>query len=219
MDFRYQISGDYQKMMKAEQQRLAKAATATMRSVQGIIKSEGRAAISSGGMSSRFANAFRVNLYPPGGDALNPAVFAYHKIPWAGQFEDPQPVSGHPLLWLPIDANLPLQARGKRWTPRDFTNQIGPLRSGHHGGKPLLFGQVRVGQSGGVLALPSSAKRGHRAQLAREVFGRQKKVWRPVFVGVSSVTDPKRFDISAVVKKAEAEIPDLYAKAWEESGG
>lgn len=211
MDFRYQISGDYQKMMKAEQQRLAKAATATMRSVQGIIKRDGRAAISGGGLSSRFANAFRVNLYPPGGDALNPAVFAYHKIPWAGQFEDPQPVTGHPLIWLPIEANLPLQARGKRWTPHDFANQIGPLRGGKHGGKPLLFGQVRVGKSGGVLALPS--RRGNRH------FSKQAKQWRPVFIGVSSVTDPKRFDISAVVKKAEAEIPDLYAKAWEESGG
>jgi hypothetical protein len=31
------------------------------------------------------------------------------------------------------------------------------------------------------------------------------------------VTDPKRFDISAVVQKAAGEIPDLYAKAWEES--
>jgi hypothetical protein len=209
MALRYDIIGDYPKMMKAEKARLAKAATATMRGVQDIIKRDGRAAIGAGGFSSRFQNAFRVNLYPSSGDALNPVVFAYHKVPWAGQFEDPQPVSGHPLLWLPIDANLPLQARGKRWTPKDFTNQIGPLRSGKRGSKPLLFGQVRVGKSGGVLALPS--KRGNRH------FSKQDKEWRPVFVGVSSVTDPKRFDISAVVAKADGQIDALYAKAWEES--
>jgi hypothetical protein len=209
VSLRYDIIGDYSKMMKSEKDRLAKAATVTMRSVQGIIKNEGRSAISSGGFSSRFANAFRVNLYPDGGDSLNPAVFAYHKVPWAGQFEDPQPISGHPLIWLPIEKNLPLQGRGKRWTPKDFTNQIGPLRSGNRGSKPLLFGQVRVGKSGGVLPLPS--KRGNRS------FSKQAKAWLPVFVGVSSVTDPKRFDISAVVQKAAGEIPDLYAKAWEES--
>jgi hypothetical protein len=209
MGLRYDIIGDYPKMMKAQQEKLARVATTTMRAVGDIIKRDGRAAIGAGGFSSRFQNAFRVENYPKSGDALSPAVFAYHKVPWAGQFENPEPVSGHPLLWIPIEANLPLQARGKRWTPKDFTNQIGPLRSGRGGRKPLLFGQVRVGKSGGVLALPS--KRGNQH------FSKQDKEWRPVFVGVSSVTDPKRFDITAVVEKADGQITDLYVKAWGES--
>ena len=205
MGFRYEIGGSYSKMMEAQLDRLARVATQTMRSVQGIIKNEGRAAISAGMKSGRVAGAFRVNLYPSSGDSINPAVFAYDKIKWAGQFEDPQPISG--FRWLPIEANLP---GGKRWTPHDFANQIGPLRKGVVGSKPVLLGQVRVsGKSGRVLSLPS--KRGNSS------FSRAQKQWLPVFVGVSAITDPKLFDVTAVVNRAAGQIDDLYSKNWEDS--
>lgn len=203
MSLRYEIIGSYSKMMEAQLDKIARAATKTMRGVQGIVKTEGRSAISAGMHSARFANAFRVNLYPSSGDSINPVVFAYHKIQWAGQFEDPQPISG--FRWLPIEANLP---GGKRWTPHDFANQIGPLRKGVAGSKPVLFGEVRVSKSGHALRLPS--KRGNSS------FSKQQKKWLPVFVGISSITDPKRYDITAVVNKASEQIGALYAKAWEE---
>jgi hypothetical protein len=206
MALRYEIIGSYSKMMEAQLDKLARVATQTMRSVQNTVKTEGRSAISAGIHSSRLANAFRVNLYPYSGDSINPVVFAYHKVPWAGQFEDPQPISG--FRWLPIEANLP---GGKRWTPHDFANQIGPLRRGVAGSKPVLFGEVRVANSGRVLRLPS--KRGNTGNTS---FSRQQKKWLPVFVGISSITDPKRYDITAVVNKASEQIDALYAKAWEE---
>jgi hypothetical protein len=207
----YEISGSYPKMLKATQGRIAKTATKTMHDAADLMKSQGRSAMASGGMSTRFQNTLRSNVYPSSGVSLTPAALLYDKIPWAGIFETGGTIAGSPMLWLPIDENLPLQARGKRWTPKDFTNQIGPLRSGKHGSKPLLFGQVRVGKSGGVLALPS--KRGNQH------FSKQKKQWRPVFVGVSSVTEKKRFDITAVVEKVSDQLGEIYSKNWEASNG
>ena len=217
MKLNYEISGSYPKMLKATQDRIAKVATKTMGDAALLMKTGGRAAMAAGKMSSRFQNALQTKVYPPTGVSLTPAAILFSKIPWAGVFEDGSTISGSPFLWLPIEQNLPLQARGKRWTPHDFANQIGPLRSGKHGGKPILFGQVRVGLTGATLALPSYAKRGHRERLAREVFSSQKKVWKPVFIGVSAVTEKKRFDISAVVERVSAQLPELYSKNWEDS--
>jgi hypothetical protein len=210
------VSGDYPKMLKESRDRIAKAATTTMRQAGEIIKRDARASIGAGGFSSRFQNALRVNTYPQSGISSKAAVFVYHKIPWAGQFETPQPVTGQPLLWLPIDQNLPLQARGKRWTPKDFVAIVGPLRSGRRGSRPILFGQVAVGPAGGVLALPARAG-SRRAARAREVYNKARAKWVPVFVGVTSVTDPKKFDVSAVVNRVDDGLGDLYAANWEAS--
>lgn len=203
------VSGDYPKMMKASQDRIARTATATMKEAAEMMKTEGRAAM--GGLSSRFRNALRSKVYPSSGTSLSPAALLYSKIPWAGVFEDTPSIAGHPFLWIPIDQNLPLQARGKRWTPKDFASSVGPLRSGKHGSKPILFGQVAVGPSGGVLALPSHGVR------AKKAYAKANKKWLPVFVGVSSVTDPKKFDITAVVAKVGSQLGEIYAKNWESS--
>jgi hypothetical protein len=204
------VSGDMDKITGRARDRIAKAATDAMRQAAGELKSKGRAAIASGGLSTRFQNAFSVKAFPAGGGtSLSPAVSAFHKIPYAGVFEDGATISGKPLLWLPIDANLPLQGRGKRWTPKDFAATVGPLRSGKHGSKPILFGQVAVGPAGGVLALPSHGIR------ARKVYAKAKKKWLPVFVGVSNVTDPKKFDLYAVARDVASGIGETILKNME----
>ena len=198
------VSGNYPEMMKAARDRIARTATATMREAAARMKTEGRAATA--GLGSRFSNALQSKAYPSSGVSLSPAAVIYSKIPYAGVFEEGATIAGR--LWLPIEANLPLQARGKRWTPKDFVSAVGPLRSGRHGGKPLLFGQVAIGPAGGVLALPS---RGIRA---RKAYAKARKRWLPVFVGVSSVTDPKKFDITAVVANVNGQLGEIYAKNW-----
>lgn len=202
------VSGDYPTMMKAARDRIAKTAGATMKDAANLMKTEGRSAMS--GMGTRFQNALRSKVYGVG--SLSPAALLYSNISWAGVFEDTPTITGKPLLWLPIEANLP-GGHGKRWTPKDFP---GPLRSGNMGGKPVLFGQVAVGKSGGVLAQPTKAGT-RRGELARKVYSHAKTKWLPVFVGVSSVTDPKKFDITAVVAKVNDQLGELYAKNWEAS--
>jgi hypothetical protein len=209
------LSGDYGKMMQAAQNRIARSATGAMKDAGAIIKRDGRAAMAAGGLSTRFQNTFRVEVYPKNGVSLTPAVFAFSKIPWAGVFEDTPSISGK--MWVPIEANLPLQPGGKRWTPKDFINLVGPLRGGRHGSKPLLFAQVAVGQAGGVLALPSRAGT-KRAIRAREVYNKAKTRWVPVFVLVTTVRDPKLFDITAVVNRVNSEVPELYLKNWNANG-
>ncbi len=209
---KFEQTGSFAALSDSAKKRMAHAASGAIKDAAKEIKIRGRASIAQGGFSSRWQNALQAKVYPENGESMDATAFIYHKIPYAGVFEHGATIPG--MLWLPIDANLPLQARGKRWTPHDFVNNIGPLRSGSKGGKPLLFGQVRVGQAGGVLALPSNAKRGHRARLAREVFAKQKQVWRPVFVGVSAVTDPKKFDIGAVVRDVAGKLQELFAKNW-----
>jgi hypothetical protein len=38
--------------------------------------------------------ALRVNIYPPQGDSMRPAAFIYHKIRYAGVFEEGAVISG-----------------------------------------------------------------------------------------------------------------------------
>lgn len=209
------VSGDFPKMMKEAQDKIATAATATMRQAGAVIKRDARASIAAGGMSARWQNTLRVNVYPKSGISTKPAVFVYDKIDYAGQFQKPQPVTGQPLLWLPIVQNLPLQSGGKKWTPKDFIATVGPLRSGAHGAHPVLFAQVAVGLSGGVLALPSRAGT-KRAALGRKNYNSAKAKWLPVFVGVTTVTDPKKFDVDAVVTRVAGELGELFADNWKE---
>lgn len=204
------VSGDMSKVTGHARDRIAAAATSAMRDAANQLKTKGRSAISAGIKSTKFQNAFRTKVYPEGSNSLKPSVFAYHKIPYAGVFEDGASITGHPLLWLPIEANLPLQARGKRWTPKDFAATIGPLQSGNHSGKPVLFGQVAVGPAGGVLALPSHGVR------ARKAYAKAKKKWLPVFVGISAITEPKKFDLNAVAREVASGIGDAILKNLEE---
>lgn len=203
MNVRIDPVDDFAKVIGADKKRLARAITAGMREAGNQIKQDGRASIAAGGLSARWQNALRVDLYPKGGVSTKPALSIYHKIRYAGQFEDPQPVSGSPLIWLPIEANLPGGGgKGQRWTPHKFTLQVGPLRAGRHGSRPMLFAQVSVSGGGKVLPL---TRKGVRARPA-------KKTWLPVFVGVTAVHDPKLFDIRGVVERVGAQLEAIIAQ-------
>jgi len=70
-------------------------------------RSSGDAGIAAGGLSRKWQNALRVNIYPPQGDSMHPAAFVYHKIRYAGVFEDGAVIGGQPLLWLPLEWRRP----------------------------------------------------------------------------------------------------------------
>jgi hypothetical protein len=212
------VAGDIRKFIEADTKRIARVSTATFQEGARIIKEQGRASIAAGGFSTRWQNALRVKNYPENGVSAHPAISVRHSIKYAGQFQDPQPVIGSPLLWLPITQNLPLQARGKRWTPADFVRSVGPLRGGRRGSRPILFGLVDVGQSGGVLAMPPQGKSRH-VQRTRARRGKSQKKWLPVFVGVPAVKDPKRFDVGAVVRRVERSLAEINSTEWRKTNG
>ncbi|MCC8937422.1 hypothetical protein H8A99_13300 [Bradyrhizobium sp. Arg68] len=195
------VKGDIAKMMEDEGKRVATALTSAFRKGGEQLKQRGRGAIAAGGFSGKWQNAFRVNTYPKSGNSMSPRIFGYHKIKFAGQFQEPEPVIGSPYIWLPIEKNLP---GGQHWSPRKYTRTIGPLKSGRSGSRPILFGLVSVNSKGAPL---KPTRKGVRLTKVR-------KVWLPVFVGVRSVQDPKRFDLNAEAEKVASELDGIFSAEW-----
>ncbi len=178
-------------VVKELQRPIAKAATAAVREAGEIAKRNGRATIAAAGFSRKWQNALRLNVYPPQGDSMRPAAFLFHKIRYAGVFEEGAVIGGKPLLWLPLP-NVPLR-RGRPMTPSQYARSVGPLVSVERPGRPpLLFPGSR-------------SKRGRR----RAVAAADRK---PLYVGLTSVAIAKRFDIKGAAQKAAAQLPSLYAK-------
>jgi len=92
---------------------------------------EGRANIAAAGFPARWRAALKSRFYPnKGGD---PAALVFDTIPFAGVFERGITIKGRPLLWLPLERNLPAGIH----SPRQYG---GKLVSVNVAGKPpLLF--------------------------------------------------------------------------------
>jgi hypothetical protein len=92
---------------------------------------QGRANIAAAGFPAQWQKAFTSKFFPnQGGD---PAALIFDASPFAGVFERGARISGHPLVWLPLERNLPTGIH----TPRAYR---GRLVSVNVAGKPpLLF--------------------------------------------------------------------------------
>jgi Family of unknown function (DUF6441) len=183
--------GFVEAVVREIQRPIAKAATSAVREVGEIAKRDGRASIAASGFSRKWQNALRVNIYPPQGDSLRPAAFIYHKIRYAGVFEEGAVIGGQPLLWLPLPT-VPLR-RGRPMTPSQYVRSVGPLVSVQRpGSPPLLFPKSR-----------SSRRRRN---------GNSGKERKPLYVGLSSVAIAKRFNIKGSAQNAAAQLPSLFEK-------
>ena len=195
MTLRFAVSdvarGFVDTIVKEIQRPIAKAATATIREVGEIAKRNGRVSIAASGFSRKWQNALRVNIYPPQGDSMRSAAFIYHKIRYAGVFEDGAVIGGQPLLWLPLPG-VPIR-RGRPMTAAQYARSVGPLVSVQRPGKPPL-----------LFASPRAGRRSRRASAGAER--------KPLYVGLTSVAIAKRFDIKGAAQKAAAQLPQLYAK-------
>lgn len=127
-------------------QPIAKAATGAMKDTAELAKKRGRASIAAAGFSSRWQNALRADVYPTGKASMSPAAVIRHKIDYAGIFEEGGTISGNPLLWIPIEANMPVRSGGRRWTPKTFAASVGPLvKVTLPGRRPMLFAKGKRG--------------------------------------------------------------------------
>lgn len=126
------------------QQHIAVAETAAVHAVAQNALKAGRQSIARGGFDQRWQNALQMKVFPPNGVALDPAALIFDRIPYAVVFETGARISGRPLLWLPIEANLPALGAGQKWTPRRYIARFGPLISVNRPGKkPLLYDKKR----------------------------------------------------------------------------
>ena len=148
----------------------------------------------------------RLNVYPKKGTSLRAAALIWHKIPYAGVFEEGATIRGRPTLWLPLPST-PQKYGRYRLTPERYNKEIGPLQYVKRPGKsPLLFARVKSTKSG---------KPGSRVTLSRlkaGARGQGKTTSVPVFVGIDSVSIRKRLDITGIVRKARDRLADLYAE-------
>jgi hypothetical protein len=173
------------------QKPIAKAATAAMRDAAEVAKRAGRSSIASAGFSRKWQNALRVNIYPAQGNSMRPAAFIFHKIRYAGVFEEGAVIRGQPLLWLPL-GNVPVR-RGHPMTPSQYVRSVGPLVSIQRpDSPPVLFAKYR----------PKRGRRRTADSLRR----------KPLYVGIPTATIAKRFDIKGATQQAAAQLPALYAK-------
>jgi len=202
-------SPEYGKQMEGDAKKVARAATATVTEVAALIKAEGKSEIA--GFSKRLSNAMYAKVYPGHGDSLHPAALVGVKVKYASVFEQGATISGKPLLWLPLDS-APLGRGGKRMGPADFVKSIGPLYSINHPGKPPLLAAVVRETDARARKAPSLSllKRG------RNPKGRGSVRLVPIYVGVPSVTDPVKYNITSIIDKRVEEMPEIYLRNWDE---
>lgn len=184
---------------------IAEAATDAVHEIGETVKQLARADIRAAGFSGRWANALRLNKYPRSGASVDAAAFVYHKIPYAGVFEDGATIQGKPLLWVPL-SSAPKKIGRSRMTPENYRARVGPLVFVKPPGKPpLLMGQVasisrRSGSRTSLAALRRGAGRGGRGVTLV-----------PIFVGVPAVTIGKKFHIAEIADAAQRRLPQLYS--------
>lgn len=209
------VSGQWDTAVAAIQAPIAKAATAAIHDAGAEGQTEGRAAIGHAGFSQKWQNALRVNFYPAGGkNSMDPAAYLYHKIPYAGVFENGATIAGSPLLWLPL-SGVPNKIGALRMTPRNYIANIGPLHSINVPGKaPMLAayieggiggaGKITLGKLRAGGALGRLGVKGGRSQRGRHLIS------VPIFVGISAVKLRARFGLAAIFEKAAAGVPEKY---------
>jgi hypothetical protein len=207
---------------KTAEDRMARAATKSMRELAKLVEKNGRAEIARG-IGARNARSFFARAKPRVGYSINTSMRGYLHIGYLNIFERGQtirPKSG--LFWIPL-SNAPQKVGRKRITPKLYEQHIGPLFRVERAGKaPLLFGEIAGGAATGKLTagrLRTGAKKGE----TRRNTGKGRRTVRvPVFVGISAAKMPDRLNVDAVYRRAGAELPRLYAQqmlATENSSG
>ena len=123
--------GAIEKFIDEIESRVDAAAAGAVQDVAKLAVKKGRANIASAGFSSRWQKALTYRFYPNEGD--DPAALIFHRIWYAGVFERGVTISGRPLLWLPIEQNLPQGVH----SPKQYGKELVSVNIA--GKPPLLF--------------------------------------------------------------------------------
>ena len=120
--------------IKQAEDKIDAAAAGAVEDVAKLAVKEGRENIAAAGFPLRWQQALTYNFYPNEGG--NPAALIFHQIPYAGVFETGMTIQGKPLLWLPIEANLPAGVQ----SPKKYGRKLVSVNIA--GKPPLLFDAV-----------------------------------------------------------------------------
>lgn len=208
------LSGAWDRRLKEMGIPIALAATAAMDDVATEVKTDGRASIAAAGMSFRWQNTLRVNRYPkPPRNALEPSVYVYHKIPYAGVFEDGATIQGNPNLWIRLPGVPVRIGRSVPFTPANVEKELGLdlVYMESRKGTPLLGAKMKAPTGLAPDAVPritnSKLRRGANAR-----SGTLRTI--PLFFGIRNVSISKRFNIREICETARSTIARRYAAAF-----
>lgn len=198
---------------------LAKTGKQTMVKVAEIAKQRGRLAIRAGGpgFNGRWPNTLRADVYPKSKNSMNSAALLYIRSTYAGIFEDGGVITEGkgPLLWLPLP-DTPKVINRKKVTPKALAQAIGRPLTYYKppGGKPLLVTFIRSASDVSRSITITTLRRGLDTKGKKKV---SKMV--PLFVGVRSVTMPKKWNVRGAVIQAVTQIPSIYAEMLRRNRG
>ncbi len=199
------IKGNFEEQALKLQKPIAKAATAAVKEAGKLVKAEAKRALSQAGFG-RVSNAMRTVVKPKTGDSIESSVEFFLRPAYLNVFEKGAAIRGRPLLWIPLDT-VPFGDRGRRLTPQQYIERIGPLHSARGTSKPLLVGK---GSRAGILRATSKAVRLRKGAVRAGRIQGTTNV--PLFVGVPAINITKRLELREIVRKIGDQIGDLYLK-------
>jgi hypothetical protein len=217
MNLKFNVpAGQWIKATDLYQALMAKALTGAMKDVGKLGRDRGRQAIAAAGFSDRFANSLVAKL--PTQDSLAPTAYIHTTINYADVFERGAVITGKPYIWLPLPT-VPAGPGRPHMTPKQYVQNVGPLVTMHRAGKPPMLGaRVAIGslrpQPFGRFVGRRVLRRGismrHAAQQTQVI---------PLFVGVPSVSIPKKFDVHAAVQEVFSHLDEFYRQQFEDYDG
>lgn len=199
---------------KRDYQQMVQAANDTLKASAQTILDKGRAAIASAGYSRRWQMGLRADVTP--GKGIDGSIHTYHRIGYATIFETGGTIRGKPLLWLPLPT-VPQTINGRRMSPRNFVKYVGPLFSIRAPGKQPMLGAMMQGTPGSRVTMSKLRRGSALSRLGVRGRGGQSKASKglvpvPVFIGVTSVTIKKHWNVLPVIAQAQANMPAEYAR-------
>lgn len=205
------VKGEFAEAMAAVANPIAAAATGAVKDTAQEVKLNGRAKIGGAGFSARWQNAFRVNVYPKRGNSIDAAMFAYHKIPYAGIFDTGGTItgSGGGFLWLPLPT-APKRIGGSRITPSLFIQRVGPLHYINNPGKaPMLAAYMTSSAAAASGITIRKLKAGNKRLSQRGILS---VVSVPIFYGIRQVEIKAKFRLGSVFSSAQHSLAAYYVQ-------
>ena len=207
--------GQWEKATTGYERIMAKAATLGMRQIGKLAEAKARQTIAAAGFTSNVQRTMKALNKPASGYVLNPAVWLHSTVNYLDVFETGRTITGSPYLWLPLPNVPPNTGSGTKFgglisrphmTPSQYIRKVGPLVTMRRpNGLPML---------GAVVEGPDtrpSRKRLRQTFLKRR-FGEKTRPTHvvPMFIAVTSITIPKKFDTEAAVEDAMKGLADAY---------
>lgn len=127
--------GALERVLEEIARQIEEAKTGAVQEAADLAVTEGRANIAGAGFSGRWQAGLQSKFFANKGTG-NPAALIFHRIGFASVFERGARIGGRPLLWLPIEQNLPAGIH----SPRKYR---GDLVSVNVAGKPPLLFDAR----------------------------------------------------------------------------